>query len=220
MLIRSEPCWPGPPQLAVRERVGSGQRRFKSLCECGPSQADGHACSIHTKMEWSEHESLYLIEFWGKDSIQVKIEGCARNREVYVKFAEQMKEAVYSRTSLGLPDPCSADSKSSPYTGLGGRGFSRAGVLCTNDIASVRTKEHAYYSGWLAFLYSSCEQKMARFTSSGCLGRLGSARQLCSCEWGISIMQCLINTTNFSFNETPHCCKSNIYNYSQGKTSS
>ena len=128
--MRAEPCWPGPPQLAVPARVGLGQHGFKSSCECGPSQADGHACSIHTKMVWSEHETLYLIALWGKDSIQVQIEGCARNRKVYVKLAEQMKEAGYSQTSFSLLDPWSTDLKSASYTGLGGRDYSRTGVLC------------------------------------------------------------------------------------------
>ena len=77
--------------------VGPGQCSFKLLCECGPSQADGHACSVDTKMAWSEHETLYFIELWGEDSIQVQIEGYARNKEVYVNLAEQMKEARYSR---------------------------------------------------------------------------------------------------------------------------
>ena len=97
---RAEPCWPGPPQLAVPARVGPGQRGFKSSCECEPSQANGHACSLDTKMAWSEHETLYLIELWGEDSIHVQIEGCARNRKVYIKLAEQLKEAGYSRTSV------------------------------------------------------------------------------------------------------------------------
>ena len=69
---------------------------------CRPSQADGHACSLDTKMAWSEHETLYLFELWGEDSIQVQIEGCARNREVYVKLVEQMKEEGYSRTCVQL----------------------------------------------------------------------------------------------------------------------
>ena len=93
--MRADPCWPGPPQLAGPARVGPGQRGFKLLFECWPSQADGHACLLDTKMAWSEHETLYLIELWGEGSIQVQIEGCARNREVYVKLVEQMKEAGY-----------------------------------------------------------------------------------------------------------------------------
>ena len=123
--MRAEPC-----RAVLSARVGPGQRGFKSSCECGPSHADSHACSIQTKMAWSEHETLYFIALWGEDSIQVQIEGCARNREVYVKLAEQMKEVGYSRTRLGLPDPRSADSKSSLYTGLGGQGYSRTGVQC------------------------------------------------------------------------------------------
>ena len=81
---------------------------------------------------------MYLIELWSEDSIQVQIEGCGRNREVYVKLAEQMKRAGYSRT----------------------------GMQCLyKHMASLRTKEHAYYLAWLAFLYTSCEQELARFTS-------------------------------------------------------
>ena len=92
--------WPGPPQLAMPAWVGPGQRGFKSSCECGSSQADGQACSIRTKMAWSEHKTLYLIALWGEDSIQVQIEGCARNREVYVKLAKQTKEAGYSQMDV------------------------------------------------------------------------------------------------------------------------
>ena len=36
-------------------------------------------------------------------------------------------------------------------------GYSGACSVSTNDIASLRTKEHACYLGWLAFLYTLCE---------------------------------------------------------------
>ena len=78
----AEPWWPDPPQLAVPARVAPGQRGFKSSFECGPSQADSHACSLDTKMAWSEQETLNLIELWGEDSIQVQIRLLYRKRKV------------------------------------------------------------------------------------------------------------------------------------------
>ena len=78
----AEPCWPGPPQLVVPARVAPGQRGFKSSCECGPSQADSHACSLDTKMAWSEQETLNLVELWGEDSIQIQIRLLYRQRKV------------------------------------------------------------------------------------------------------------------------------------------
>ena len=49
-------------------------------------------------MAWTEQETLLLIDLWGKESVQVQIEGCARNKEVYAKLAARMQEEGYNRS--------------------------------------------------------------------------------------------------------------------------
>ena len=60
--------------------------------------------STPDKMAWPEHETLCLISIWGEDSIQAQIEGCTRNKEVYDRIAEQMREEGYSRTGVQCRD--------------------------------------------------------------------------------------------------------------------
>ena len=48
--------------------------------------------------------TVCLIDLWGEESVQFQIEGCARNREVYEKLAEQMRAAGYSRTGVQCRD--------------------------------------------------------------------------------------------------------------------
>ena len=60
--------------------------------------------STPDKMPWPEHETLCLISIWGEDSIQAQIEGCTRNKEVYDKVAEQMREEGYARTGVQCRD--------------------------------------------------------------------------------------------------------------------
>ena len=47
-------------------------------------------------MAWTEQETLLLIDLWGEESVQVQIEGCARNKEVYAKLAARMQDATSS----------------------------------------------------------------------------------------------------------------------------
>ena len=49
----------------------------------------------------SEHETVCLIDLWGEGSVQFQIEGCARNREVYEKLAEQMRDTHERACSVG-----------------------------------------------------------------------------------------------------------------------
>ncbi|XP_062501343.1 uncharacterized protein LOC134178483 [Corticium candelabrum] len=49
-------------------------------------------------MAWTEQETLLLIDLWGEESVQVQIEGCARNKEVYAKLAARMQEEGYNRS--------------------------------------------------------------------------------------------------------------------------
>ena len=53
---------------------------------------------LNCKMAWSESEMFYLIQLWGEESIQVQIEGCKRNKQVFTKLARQMEEEGYERT--------------------------------------------------------------------------------------------------------------------------
>ena len=47
---------------------------------------------------------LKLIELWGDEEIQALLEGCTRNRHVYEKVAEGMKEAGYDRSGVQCRD--------------------------------------------------------------------------------------------------------------------
>ena len=38
------------------------------------------------RLDWSEEETLKLIEIWGEDSVQAELEGCKRNKQVYEKI--------------------------------------------------------------------------------------------------------------------------------------
>ena len=56
---------------------------------------------------WSDEEVFKLIELWGDDAIQAKLEGCKRNKEVYKKIARGMREAGYDRSA----DQCRDNAK-------------------------------------------------------------------------------------------------------------
>ena len=43
-------------------------------------------------------ETLKLIEIWGDDNIQSQLEGCHRNRKVYVRISRRMNESLFERT--------------------------------------------------------------------------------------------------------------------------
>ena len=53
---------------------------------------------LNCKMAWSESETPYLIHLWGEESIQVQIEGCKRNKQIFAKLAGQMEEEGSERT--------------------------------------------------------------------------------------------------------------------------
>ena len=48
---------------------------------------------------WSDEETFKLIELWGDDRIQIQLEGCKRNKEVYKKIAGGMVEAGHEKTA-------------------------------------------------------------------------------------------------------------------------
>ena len=47
---------------------------------------------------WSKEEAFKLISIWSEDNIQVQLQGCKRNREVYRKISCDLSLAGYSRT--------------------------------------------------------------------------------------------------------------------------
>ena len=47
---------------------------------------------------WSKSETLKLIEVWGEDNIQEQLEGCHRNREVYMRIARKLNDCGYERS--------------------------------------------------------------------------------------------------------------------------
>ena len=53
---------------------------------------------------WTDEEVFKLIELWGDDTIQAKLEGCKRNKDVYEKIARGMREAGYARTAVQCRD--------------------------------------------------------------------------------------------------------------------
>ncbi len=48
---------------------------------------------------WSDEETLKLIEIWSEDGIQAQLEGCKRNKVIYDKIARQMTVAGFERTA-------------------------------------------------------------------------------------------------------------------------
>ena len=48
---------------------------------------------------WTDEETCKLIEIWGDGSIQVMLEGCKRNRDIFNKIAREMEAAGYHKTS-------------------------------------------------------------------------------------------------------------------------
>ena len=48
---------------------------------------------------WMDEEVFKLIELWGDDAIQAKLEGCKRNKDVYEKIAQGMREAGCAQTA-------------------------------------------------------------------------------------------------------------------------
>ena len=52
---------------------------------------------------WSEEETLKLIEIWGESTIQAMLEGARRNKDVFIKIAREMEAAGYTKSG----DQCS-----------------------------------------------------------------------------------------------------------------
>ena len=52
---------------------------------------------------WSEEETLKLIEIWGESTIQAMLEGARRNKDVFIKIAHEMEAAGYTKSG----DQCS-----------------------------------------------------------------------------------------------------------------
>ena len=53
---------------------------------------------------WSEEETFKLVEIWGDAEIRALLEGAMRNKHVYDRIAEGMKEAGYVRTGVQCRD--------------------------------------------------------------------------------------------------------------------
>ena len=52
------------------------------------------------RVDWTDTETKILIDIWGEDSVQLQLEGCKRNRQVYEKIATSLKAAGYERTAV------------------------------------------------------------------------------------------------------------------------
>jgi len=53
---------------------------------------------------WTDTETFKLIELWGDQSVQEKLEECTKNNQVYVKISEEMYEAGCVRTKVQCRD--------------------------------------------------------------------------------------------------------------------
>ncbi len=50
---------------------------------------------------WSDEETYKLIEIWGEDNIQAMLEGCRRNKEIFVKISQAcLKDVEETRKYL------------------------------------------------------------------------------------------------------------------------
>ena len=47
---------------------------------------------------WQEEETIKLLDLWSEENVQALLEGCARNKTVYDKLAEDMAGHGYNRT--------------------------------------------------------------------------------------------------------------------------
>ena len=47
---------------------------------------------------WNEEETFELISIWNEDNMQVQLEGCKRNREVYSKILRELSLVGYGHT--------------------------------------------------------------------------------------------------------------------------
>ncbi|KAF6735239.1 Zinc finger and SCAN domain-containing protein 29 [Oryzias melastigma] len=52
-----------------------------------------------SKVPWSDEETLYLLDIWGKDSVQRALKGCLKNRHIFTQIAQKMAERGYLRTA-------------------------------------------------------------------------------------------------------------------------
>ncbi|XP_061570539.1 uncharacterized protein zgc:113263 isoform X2 [Cololabis saira] len=62
------------------------------------SQESSFPVLMDPKVPWSEEETLYLLDVWGKDSVQRALKGCLKNRHIFTQIAQKMAERGYIRT--------------------------------------------------------------------------------------------------------------------------
>ena len=48
--------------------------------------------------QWTDEETLKLIEIWSEDKIQEELDGCKKNKHIYDKIAARMTKAGFERT--------------------------------------------------------------------------------------------------------------------------
>ena len=49
--------------------------------------------------QWTDEETLKLIEIWSEDKIQEELDGCKKNIHIYDKVAARMKTAEFTRST-------------------------------------------------------------------------------------------------------------------------
>ncbi len=49
---------------------------------------------------WSDAEIVALISTWGEADIQEQLDGATRNKSIFIKISEKMKESGYDRDWL------------------------------------------------------------------------------------------------------------------------
>jgi len=47
---------------------------------------------------WTKEETLKLIELWPAEDIQIQLEGCKLNKQVFEKLAAQLRYEGYNRS--------------------------------------------------------------------------------------------------------------------------
>ena len=57
--------------------------------------------------QWSDEETLKLIDIWSEDSIQAMLEGARQNKDVFLKISREMEMAGFKKTA----DQCSSKIK-------------------------------------------------------------------------------------------------------------
>ena len=101
---------------------------------------------------WTDEETFKLIDFWSEDAIQAMLEGCRRNKDIFLRISQEMDAAGFAKTG----QQCSGKIKKLRFdyrkikdcrgkeTGRGGRDGNLS--LATLLVVNRNNKKYLYLS--------------------------------------------------------------------------